>query len=175
MLYNGEPIGEDCDTCPIREAELCYPSMCYDTEPPCSFSEYDNIEAQDYIKECREAERRREAWEDKQIKSAKLKAEKNAIANKRRKEAKWHVYKETEEIKRLNKRIDANEKLLSLADSLATAINITNEMFGYSERKQIVPNSQLQTEIDTYRKRIQELESIKKEKLNALRRNRKRS
>lgn len=167
MLYNGN-ILEDCDSCPIRKAELCHPSTIYDREPPCAFVDED-IEADEWIKKKLEQIKRYEEAEEKRIKVEQERKVKQEIAQKCRAESKWYVHIETEEIKRLKKCISANVKILSRADSLATAINLTNNMFGYAERKEISPNNPLLLEIEKCNKRIAEIEFIKRQKLKELR------
>jgi len=170
MLHNGN-ILEDCDSCPIRKVELCHPSTIYDREPPCAFVDED-IEAEEWIKQEYERIKRYEAAVDKRIKAERERKAKQEAAQKRCKESQWHVHKETEEIKRLKKKIAKNERILSRADSLAFAFNMTNQMFGYEERKQINPNNPLQLEIESCKKRIAEIEAIKKQKLKEFRQSR---
>lgn len=171
MLVNGT-ILEDCDNCPIRNAELCHPSMCFDNDPPCSFAP-DDMKASEWIKQKLEQNKRYEAIEKKRIVAERERKAKQELSKKRKQEAKWHVMQETRQINNLKKRIRANELILSRADSFAFATNMTNEMFGYSTRVKIQTNNPLSAEIEECKIQIKEIEAIKRQKLKELRNRRK--
>lgn len=173
MLY--KDLGEDCDNCPLKQNDICSGGwQCYGgepIEPPCcSFNDDTDLDkwVDDFFK-------RQRAWEDaedRRIQAEQKRKEQNALAQKRRREAKWAVRHETNEIKTLRKRIAANEAAARLASSLAFAFNTTNEMFGYEERVEPKHKSAIEQENEKYRELIVELEAIKKEKLKQLRKQR---
>lgn len=173
MLY--KDLEDDCDNCPLKQHDICSGGwQCYGgepIEPPCcSFNDDTDLDkwVDDYFE-------RQRVWEDaegRRIQAEQKRKERNALAQKRRREAKWAVRHESNEIKILRKRIAANEAALRLASSLAFAFNTTNEMFGYDERANPKHDNAIEHENEKYRERIAELEAIKKEKLKQLRKQR---
>ncbi len=161
----------DCPNgCPVYEKGICPGGYaCYGgdpIEPPCtSFDDDTNLE--EWISQYNDRQRRFDEAEDKRIKAEKERQDRNAIAQKRRRESAWEVRYETREIKALQKRISGNNAAMRMAESLAFAINITNEMFRYEERVS-TKNDAVLRENDRIRDRISELEKIKKDKLAAL-------
>lgn len=175
MLYKDLKETEDCSDCPLLKHEICPGGWaCYGgnpVEPPCcSFD--DDTDLDKWVSDYYARQRRWEEAEDRRIQKERERKEKNAVAQKRRMEAAWEVRAETREIKDLRNRIAKNEAAIHFAESMAFAINITNEMFRYDERVK-VSDSPLLRENEEYRERIIELERIKKVKLAALRQNRK--
>ena len=161
----------DCPNgCPVYEEGICTGGYaCYGgdpIEPPCTSFD-DDTDLDEWILRYHDRQRRFDEAEDKRIKAEKAKQERNAIAKKRRMESAWEVRSETREIKSLKKRISGNEAVMRLAESLAFAVNITNEMFRYSERVS-TKNEPILRENERMRERIAELETIKKGKLQAL-------
>lgn len=167
---------EDCTGCPVKKAEYCSGGfVCYGgepIEPPCcSFD--DDTDLEQWVQQRELAQLRYEEAEDRRIEKQREKEAKNEQAQKLRREAKYHVWQETQEIKRLRKRISANEAAVRLAQSLSFAVNMTNEMFGYQERVKPKYEQEIDSQNEQYRQRIAELEAIKKEKLKQLRNERK--
>lgn len=175
MLY-GEFIksGLECEDCPLNDGECCPGGYTSNgrgepIEPPCCMFD-DDTDMEEWLDGYYERQSRREDAEDRRMRAQKEKEAKNKITQERRRRSKLHVLSETQEIKRLQKRIAANNSAMRLADSLAFAFNATNEMFGYSERYNAekamrpaeIENKELQQRID-------ELSAIKKQKLKEFR------
>lgn len=157
---------EDCDLCPIKEAELCGGgASCYGgspIDPPCCFFE-DDTDLDEWIKEAYDRRRRYEEYQDKLAREKKAKEEKAKKAADTRHKMRLYCMAEIVEIKTLEKRLKAYEKELSFARSLAFAINHTNEMFKYPER--LTEKSEAQKTIDELKEKIE----IAKEKYKAKR------
>ena len=136
---------EDCESCPIKKAELCgYGSSCYGgipIDPPCCFFE-DDTDIDEWIKEAYDRQRRYEEYQDKLIREKKAKEQRAKKAADTRQKMRLYCMAEIVEIKTLEKRLKAYEKELSFARSLAFAINHTNEMFRCSERLTEKPEAQ---------------------------------
>lgn len=170
---------DDCDICPLREEGLCKagefnPSPDGAYEPICdSFNPDDDVD--EIIAGIHENIRRYEDIEDRRIQRERERKAKNDLANKRRREAAWHVRTETREIRILHDRIAKNKAAVHFAQSMADAFNFANEMFRYEERYR--PKSELEQRVEAENKehseRIKELEAIKKQKLTELRKRRK--
>lgn len=136
---------EDCDICPIKQAELCSGGYdCYDgspIEPPCcSFD--DETDLDKWIKEAFDRQKKHEEYENKIEREKREKQERANKSAKTRREMRFYCREEIATIKTLEKRLKSIENSLSLANSLAFALNITNEMFGYSERVKATPEAQ---------------------------------
>ena len=166
---------QDCPKgCPVFEAGICPGGYaCYGgnpIEPPCTSFEPDT-DLEEWIVQHYERELRRDEAEDRRIRKEAEQREANALAQKRRNQAKWEVLSETKEIKRLKKAIMANNAAIRSAENMAFAINTTNEMFGYSERKSVA-REKVDAENEKMLERIKEVEQVKKDKLAALRKRR---
>lgn len=132
---------KDCEECPIRLAELCSYAMCreYDCDPPCEYA--DPVQDMyDFIKDKIEQELCIEQFQDNKIRKEK---EKKEIAIKRAetiRQMKTYCFSEYKEVSKLKRAIKKLEKTISTTQCLAFALNVTNEMFGYEERKQVNPD-----------------------------------
>lgn len=168
---------ENCDQCPLKEAEICPGGYTSDycgepLEPPCcSFD--DDTDLDEWVARHFEYERRCEEREDKQIREKAARDAKNKRAQELRNQAKRHVWIETHEIKRKRKAIAANEGAMHFTLSFAEAFNFANEAFGYSERVESKTKNPLEIENERLRQEIAELEAVKKRKLKELRESRK--
>ncbi len=174
MLF--KDIGDNCkEECPLY-GEFCSGGMvCYGgapVEPPCVV--FSDIEDADELYDQLSASQRRfEDQEDRRIRAEERKKALNAEKARKAREARSVTYAETTQIKNLRKRIEKNEKLLSMAKSRAMAINITNEMFGYKERVNVKADNPIESENKRLLAEIERLEAIRKEKLKRLRESRK--
>lgn len=156
--------GLDCDDCPIKKAQLCGFATCreFNSDPPCSFADGEQ-DMNDWIKDKNEQIRRIEDYESKKIREQKRKKE---IARKRAettRQMKIFCSTERKEIARLEKAIKALTKTINTAQSMVFAFNSTNEMFGYSERKQV--NPELTIQLDDLKEQLK----IAKEKYKIMR------
>lgn len=158
MLWKEIADSEDCDLCPVKEAELCCGGYnCYggaQVEPPCCMFD-DDTDIDEWISEY-------ENWKDSQIKSEKAKQEKTKKAAETRREMRWYCLNELQEIKSLEKALSAYESQLSLASSFAFAFNTTNEMFRCPERLKEKPEVKLN--IERMKSKIQESKQRYEEK-----------
>ena len=167
---------EDCDQCPLND-EYCKGGMTSSPsgvpiEPPCTCWNPDD-DLDDLYNNMVEGQRRYEEAEDKRWKKEEEKRKANEEKAKRAREARYITYLETKQITRLRKKIKNNNKFLNFAKSFASAVNMTNEMFGYEERIVEKPKNILEIENEELQIKIDELEKVKKEKLKELRNKRK--
>lgn len=134
---------EDCSECPIKDEGICPGGWTSGAggqpiEPPCASWDADE-EVEDYIQGYYARIQAHEEYEDRLWKEQQEKNAKNEIARQKRQYIKLYCISEQCEVKRLKKELASYEKAASLADSFATAFNITNKMFGYDERRQVNP------------------------------------
>jgi hypothetical protein len=172
-------LEEGCkEQCPLYD-EFCPGGMaCYGgdpIEPPCMYWDDENEDVDDIYHRMFMSRIRYEEAEDKKYKREQEAKKKKEEKAKKARDARWHVRTEQREITSLRRRIRSNKKLLSFANSWATATNITNEMFGYEERLEIKKKNPLEIENEKLQARIDELDKIKKEKLKQFRAKRKES
>lgn len=157
---------EDCDECPIKDEGICPGGWTSGAggvpiEPPCTSWDGDE-EVDDYIEGYYASILAREEWEDRMWEEKQKKERKNEIARQKRRYLKTYCFSENYEVKRLKKELKSYERAASLADSFATAFNITNEMFGYNERKQV--NPVLTSKIESLKKELETANQKLKEK-----------
>lgn len=95
---------------------------------------------------------------DRKYEEKKIKELKNKIAKDKRHYLKNSCIREIVHKNQIEKRLKSLRSIASTANSLASAINITNEMFRYSERVHV--NTELENEIE---KVEQDLELANKE------------
>ena len=148
---------DDCASCPIKRAELCTGGYaCYGgspVEPPCcSFD--DDTDLDEWVKDAFERRKRYEEYQDKIAKQDKAKKEKAKKAVETRREMRFYCRSEINQLKSCKKQLEAYKSSLRLASSFAQAFNITNEMFGYSERLKQKP--EVQKTIDDLETKIKE-------------------
>lgn len=136
---------EDCDLCPIKKNELCTGGFaCYGgspIEPPCCFFE-DDTDLEEWIEERFERRRKFEQFEAERIRREKAKKEKAKKAAETMREMRFYCRNEISQLKSYEKQLEAYKASLRLASTFAEAFNITNEMFGYSERLKQNPEVQ---------------------------------
>jgi len=169
---------EDCDTCPFRKdgeyEELCdhtgNPDKCH----PCEMmNTYGNIDIDDITHEIYASHHAyEEHLERKWAEEDRLKKAKEEKTRKAR-ESRWVTYSESRQITRLRRQIRNNNKLLNFTRSFASAVNITNEMFGYEKRIIEKQKNPLEIENEKLQAKIDEIDKIRKEKLKQLREKRK--
>ena len=104
-----------------------------------------------------------EEREDRKIREERKKKERAEKAVETRREMRWYCRGEIRELKQAEKALQAQKAVERLASDFAEAINFTNEMFRYKERKQVKP------EISAEVKRLEEEVALAKEKYNAKR------
>jgi hypothetical protein len=106
MKYSELKETEDCDLCPLKINEICAGGMaCYGglpIEPPCTCFD-DDTDLDEWVENYFDRQRKREEYEDHKIKEKIEKEKRNKIKQQHRREAKWHVWEETNEIKKLKK------------------------------------------------------------------------
>lgn len=129
---------EDCENCPLLAEEICSGGMTSSPsgtpiEPPCcSFD--DDTDLDQWISDYYDSQRRHEEYLDRKWKEEQEKKRKAEKAKKRRDYLKWYCFDEKMEVKKARKRLAAHQAAVHFAESMAFAFNMTNEMFGYSER-----------------------------------------
>lgn len=157
---------EDCSECPIKDEGICLGGWTSGAggqpiEPPCANWDADE-EVEDYIQGYYARIQAREEYEDRLWNEQQEKKRKNEIARQKRQYIKLYCISDRCEVKRLKKELASYEKAASLADSFATAFNITNEMFGYDERRQV--NPALASKIESLKKELEIAKQKLKEK-----------
>lgn len=163
---------EDCDECPIKDEGICPGGWTSGAggipiEPPCT-SWDGNEEVDDYIEGYYASVLAREGWEDRMWEEEQKRKRKNEIAKRKRQYLKNYCITERCEVKQLKKELNSYEEATRFADSLATAFNITNEMFGYSERKEV--NPAFKNIIDSLKEKLEIAEQKLREKQKECRR-----
>lgn len=162
---------DNCDECPLYN-ELCsggWTSGYGGTpiEPPCTcWNDEDDLD--EIYNNMIEGQRKHEDYLDKKYKEEERIKQKKIERAKKAEESKWAVWPEQREINSLRKIIKNNNKILSFARNYASAVNFTNEAFGYKERIIEKDKNPLEIENEKLQEKIYELEKIKKEKLKQL-------
>jgi len=157
---------EDCSECPIKDEGICPGGWTSGAggqpiEPPCTSWDADE-EVEDYIQGYYARIQAREEYEDRLWKEQQEKKRKNEIARQKRQYIKLYCISERCEVKRLKKELASYEKAASLASSFVSAFNITNEIFGYAERKTV--NPQITTRINELKEQLEIAQRKLKEK-----------
>lgn len=157
---------EDCDECLIKDEGICPGGWTSGAggapiEPPCTSWDGDE-EVDDYIEGYYASILAREEWEDRMWEEKQKRKRKNEIARRKRQYLKIYCIAERCEVKQLKKELNNYERAVSFANSFATAFNITNEMFGYSERKEV--NPALASKIESLKKELEIAKQRLKEK-----------
>lgn len=160
---------EGCNTdCPYYKADICKMQgmSCYGgapIEPPCASASFpDDKEIDEIVCELLAGIRRYEEHEDELLAAKRTKEKRAKKAADTRRRMRSYCAAEIVRIKTLKKQIAAVEKIKSVAESLAFAVNTTNEMFKYKER--VKPKCQYQTEIDRLQAELSGAEFAYKEK-----------
>ncbi len=136
---------EDCNECPLKDEFSCPGGWaCYGgepIEPPCACWTDEELEmdVEEYIDELHRIQITREEYERHLWEQEQEKKRKNEIAAKKRSHMRSYCTKERLAVKSLKKRIKSYEKIEQLASSMAEAVNVTNKMFGYAERRVVNP------------------------------------
>lgn len=151
----------DCpDGCPLYKEEICSGGSmkCYGgepIEPPCcNIDEEDDLDiwVVNYYEKQRKYKERLERQEEKR----KLKEHRNEVLRRKRQYTRSFCYSESQTIKRIKKQIKSYKSAKSFAQSLTSAFNTTNEMFGYEERK--IVNPQIDEELNRLELQLKEAE-----------------
>lgn len=141
---------EDCEKCPLKKEEICPGGfVCYGgapIEPPCCGFD-DDTDLDEYVAEYFKELHRLEAAEDERIRNQKAKQERAKKSAETRRQMRFYCRKEIQELKSLEKQLESYKASLRLASNFAEAFNITNEMFGYSERLKQRPEVQKTIEL----------------------------
>ena len=95
-------------------------------------------------------------------KKEKRRNEKSEIAKRKRQYLNIYCYSEKHDVKSLKKQIKRYESIDRFADSIATAFNITNEMFRYPERKEV--NPEITEKLKSLREQLKKAEQKLKDK-----------
>ena len=166
MLWKDFAEKESCDGCPLLENEICPGGWkCYGNEPIeppcCSFA--DDTDLDIWVERFLIQQQKWEEREDRKIREERKKKERAEKAVETRREMRWYCRGEIRELKQPEKALQAQKAVERLASDFAEAINFTNEMFRYKERKQVKP------EISAEVKRLEEEVALAKEKYNAKR------
>lgn len=157
---------EDCENCPLLEEGICPGGMTstpsgIPIEPPCcSFD--DDTDLDQWIEDYYESQRQYDEYLDRKWEAEQEKERKSEKAKKRRDYLKWYCFNEKLEVKKARKRLTAHQAAISLGESLAFAFNMTNEMFGYSER--LKKNQKVDNELKKLEGALAEAERKLKEK-----------
>lgn len=153
---------EDCEECPIKEEGICSGGWTSGyggepIEPPCTMFD-DDTDLDEWINSYHASEYAYEELMDIEYEEKKAKELKNKIARDKRCYLKSRCIHEIVHKNQIEKRLKSLKSIASTANSLASAINITNEMFRYSERVHV--NTELENEIEKLK---QDLELANKE------------
>lgn len=156
---------ECCDRCPLSQEGICPGGWsCYGVapiEPPCcSFD--DETDLDEWVGEYYASQYRYEKAEDERIRREKAKNERAKKAAETRREMRFYCRNEINRLKSYKKQLEAYKSSLRLASAFAEAVNITNEMFGYSERLKQKP--EVQKTIDDLEEKINEAKQKYEEK-----------
>lgn len=156
---------DDCSICPLPGEDLCPGGMvCYGgepIEPPCTSWDGDE-DVEDYIESVHASILEREEYEDRLREEREKKKRKNEIAKRKRQYLNIYCYSEKHDVKSLKKQIKSYESIERFADSMATAFNITNEMFRYPERKEV--NPEITEKLKSLREQLKKAEQKLKDK-----------
>lgn len=162
---------EDCDECPIRDEGICPGGWTSGAggdpiEPPCT--NWDgNKNVRDYIEEFYASQLEYEEYEDRLFEEKQKKQRKKEISKRKREYIKGYCISEQIAVKTLKRKIKNYENIEHLADCMATAFNITNEMFGYSDRKEV--NPEISEALQTLKAELEKAEKDLKDKQNECR------
>lgn len=157
---------EDCENCPLLKEEICPGGMTSSPsgtpiEPPCcSFD--DDTDLDQWIEDYYDGQKRWEEYLDRKWEKEQEKKRKAEKAKKRRDYLKWYCFDEKLEVKKARKRLAAHQAAVHFAESMAFAINTTNEMFQYSERVSV--NTNADEELTRLQNALTEAENRLKEK-----------
>lgn len=167
---------EDCDQCPLFK-DLCPGGMTSSPsgdpiEPPCTCWEPDDDLDELYNNANANILAHEEYLDRKWAEEEKLRKSKGGKAKKAR-ESKWATHSESRQITRLRRQIRNNNKLLNFSRQFASAVNMTNEMFGREERIVEKSKNPLEIENEKLQAKIDEIDKVRKEKLKQLREKRK--
>jgi len=157
---------EDCEECPLLKEEICKGGWTSDgngnpVEPPCESVDPDE-DLDEWIESYWAKIHDYEEYLDRKYKEEQERQLKNKIAKERRAYSDLYCYKERHEVKRLKKAIKSAEAAISIAETFASAFNITNEMFGYSERKKV--NQEAKDHLDNLKEQLNDAEKALKKK-----------
>lgn len=157
---------EDCSECPLKDEGLCpggWTSGAGGTpiEPPCAGWDGEE-DVEDYISSVYASIAAREEYEDLLWKEKQEKQRKNEIAKRKRRYINSYCISERLTVKSLKKQIKSYENVERFARSLAVAFNTTNEMFRYSERKEV--NPAITEKLQTLREELEKAEQNLKDK-----------
>ena len=156
----------DCSNCPILKEGIYKGGWTSDgngnpIEPPCTgIGEEEELE--EWIEHYYDSVRRHEEFLERKWEEEQKRKRKNEIIRRKRLYSNAYCAAERAEVKLLKKRIRSEEKVLSLADSIVSAFNATNEVFGYSERKRINPIAK--AEIENLKNQLKDAENRLKKK-----------
>ena len=163
---------EDCEQCPLFN-DMCPGGMTFSPsgnpiEPPCTCWNPDDDLDELYDSAIASQLAHEEYLERKWKEENDLKKKKEEKA-KKAEEARMITHYETSQINKLRKRIKNNNETLSIINSISSAMNMTNEMYGYGERIVEKSNHPFKIENEELQVRIEGLDKIRKEKLKQLR------
>lgn len=141
MLYKELKELEDCEQCPLLREEICKGGItCSPSgepiEPPCYCFD-DDTDLDKWVEEYYNRLAYYEEQEHQKFLSEQERKRKAEKAKRRRDYLKRYCFTEAMEVKRAREELASSKAVLDFAESMAFAINATNEMFRYSERVSI--------------------------------------
>ncbi len=167
LLWKDFAKQENCDNCPLLEAEICPGGMAsYGgvlVEPPC-WSFDDDTDLYQWIEDYFDGLRRYEELEERKLKEERKRKERAQKAAETRRKMQWYCRDEIYELKQAQKALTAQENLESFSQSFAEAINFANEMFRYKERVAVKP--QISEEVKALRIRVERAKAAFEAKRN---------
>lgn len=167
MLYKDFVAqGLECDSCPLHIEGLCNSGMSDHNgvhhDPPCVWFK-DDTDLEEEVVRVYERMNKREAYAEKQYDAQQKRHAKNELAKKRRYATSRHVYQETQEIKRLKKKIGSIYSIYAMG----SAFSFANSMMSGNSYKE--DTSKRDAEVAEVEEEIARLEQVKKDKLKAFR------
>lgn len=169
-------LNGDCEGCPLLKEKICPGGWaCYGgepIEPPCCSMDEDT-DLEQWIDDYYERQRR---WADYLAEKDRKEREKKEKAKKAadtRRAMRTYCYSEICELKQAKKSLKAQEAAERMAQSLASAFNMTNKMFRYEERFCVKP--EISERVTMLRKMVEECEAAYKAKREEFYRKRKES
>lgn len=160
-----EDLSGDCELCPLLKEKICPGGgTCYGgkpIEPPCCSMDEDT-DLDQWIADYYDRQRQYEKYLEEKDRKEREKKEKAKKAADTRRAMRTYCYSEIYALKQAKKSLKAQEAAERMAQTLANAFNMTNEMFRYEERFCIKP--EISERVIAIRQRVEECEAAYKMK-----------